>query len=114
MKYQCNSFNIYEKPNVTKEWLRKNDFHYNHEAEAYFIRFPVHKYKKVVTLEGEIVVDPETGGIKIDVFMPNSRDFYPPFYDSKHGNHTPIMREIEKTVNKKFRKYGIRKRIIFE
>lgn len=115
MKFIDNGRYIYEKKNISKEWLKGNGFRYNRdfsdsEISIYTLRFPLHKYKKIVTLEGELAVDAESGGVNVNAYMPNTNDPYPPFYYIPCGVYDLLMQEISNRINTEFRRLGITKR----
>lgn len=115
MQFVINGNYIYEKKDITKEWLKKNGFHYNRdysdsESDIYTIRFPLHKYKNITTLEGELLIDALDGSVNVNAFMPNTNDPYPPFYYIPCGVYDPLMREMSSRIKSQFKKLGITKR----
>ena len=87
------------KLKTTKDDLYSKGFHYNKlmsdETDVYSLRFPVHKYKKFITLEGEILVELQTGDIAINVFNYGTNEWYSPFYVQDYGRY-----EILSSINK--------------
>ena len=103
---------LYHKSNVTKEWLRKNGFHYSKdyssESEIYTKRIPLHKYKKETTIEGEIAIEYESGDVIVNVVVAKTRSLYHPYYNTLCGNQdSSLFCEIDKNIFNELRNYGI-------
>ena len=99
----------YIKPNMTEKWLLSNNFRNNRllsdeESDVYTYRFPVYKYKKFTTLEGELCVVLGEYEVKINVYEHGTTsDKYAPFYYCKYGNYDSILKIIWKNINKQLK-----------
>ena len=108
---------LYYKTNITKEWLRKNGFHYSKEysgeTEVYIKRIPLHKYKKETTIEGEIAIEYESGNTTVNVLVAKTQSLYHPYYNTFCGNQeSSLFYEIDKNILNELRNLGIiRKRV---
>lgn len=105
--------NRYIKRNVTKDWLKQNNFHYSRiysdiETEAYTYRFPVYKYNAKVILECELVLYEDTGEVKINVYDNNYNSKCAAFY-CESNVYNKFVSKIEKKIKNEIRKLGIQK-----
>lgn len=105
-----------KKKDITKEWLLKNDFRYNRyfstkEDAVFTQRFAVvsqGRDKKKPSLECEMLIYYPEGSIHINVYHAGTRDKYAPFYDSQYGNWDKILGLINKKINNKLNKLGVK------
>ena len=101
------------KLKTTKDDLYNKGFHYNKlmsdDTDFYSMRFPVHKYNKHVTLEGEILVELQTGDVIINVYNFGTNDRYTPFYNLDYGKYE-ILESINKVIEEHLKKIGAKKR----
>ena len=81
----------------------------DYECDFYSIRFPVLEYLKSTTVEGEIIVDMETGYIRINAYNYGTKNCYPPFYQECSKVYKPIIEKIHKAFDVMFSKIGIKK-----
>jgi hypothetical protein len=97
------------KLKTTKDDLYSKGFRYNKlmsdETDIYSLRFPVHRYKKYVTLEGELLVELQSGEISINVFNYGTNERYSPFYYQEYGRYE-ILNPINKTIEDQLKKIG--------
>lgn len=105
----------YIKLNATKQWLLSHGFRYNRqlsddESEVYTYRFPVYKYEKFTTLEGEFCIVLGDDEVKINVYDYGTSDRYAPFYYCEYGNYDAILRIIWRNIEKQLRNLGINKK----
>lgn len=97
------------KLKTTKDDLYSKGFHYNKlmsdETDFYSLRFPVHKYKKYITLECELAVELQTGDVVINVFNYGTNERYTPFYNQDYGRYE-ILNSIYKAIEEQLKKIG--------
>lgn len=74
----------------------------------YSYKFPLHKYKKKTVLECELIVECDTGIVRINVYDGNG-EIYPYFYALKYGNAKPMLDKINTKILTEFEKLGIKK-----
>ena len=104
----------YIKKDITKEWLLKNNFRYNRyfstkDDVIFTQRFTVvTQNKKKPSLECEMLIYYPEGLIHINVYHAGTRDKYAPFYDSQYGNWDKILELIDKKINNKLNKLGVK------
>ena len=106
----------YIKSNATKQWLLSHGFRYNRslsddESEVYTYRFPVYKYEKFTTLEGEFCIVLGNDEVKINVYDYGTSDRYAPFYYCEYGNYDAILRIIWRNIEKQLRNLEIDKKV---
>ena len=100
-------------PNPDEKFLNKHGFRYNKhisdsEGDFYSIRFPVLKYNKATTVDGEIIIDMNSGNVKINVYNYGVRAYYPPFYKTECSKvYEPIIGKINEAFRNMFRSIGI-------
>lgn len=104
----------YIKPNATKQWLLSHGFRYNRQlsdddSEVYTYRFPVYKYEKFTTLEGEFYIVLGDDEVKINVYDYGTSDRYAPFYYCEYGNYDAILRIIWRNIEKQLNNFEIKK-----
>ena len=93
--------------NPTKDNLLNLGFRYNKYSETYAYHFPVMKYKTVTTLRGCITLQEGESKIKIDVYRTDGEDYYSPFYGVTYGNYETILKKINKSILREFKKLNI-------
>jgi len=97
------------KLKTTKEDLIKKGFHYNKsmsdDMEVYSLRFPVHKYKKHITLEAELAIVLQTGEVIINVFNYGTNERYFHYYNQEYGK-CELLDSINKEISNKLNKIG--------
>ena len=99
---------------TTKDDLYSKGFHYNKMmsddvTDCYSLRFPVHRYKKSITLECELIVELQTGNVIINVFNYGTNDIYAPYYNREYGNY-PILDTIDAVIKAQFKKLGVKEK----
>ena len=102
----------YIKPNVTKQWLLSNNFHYStrlsdEESDVYTYRFPVYKYEKFTTLECELSIVLGDDKVKINVYDYNTSAVYAPFYYYEYGIYDKMLKTIWNNIDKQLKRLGI-------
>lgn len=105
---------IYIKPEITKDWLIKNNFKYNRlfsdsENNIYTYRFPIHKNGYFTTLECELSCIESGGMITVDVYDYGTRNKYAAFYCAEYGNYKPMITAINNRIKSELKKLGIKK-----
>lgn len=100
------------KLKATKQELYDKGFRFNKfmstdEVSYYSIRFPVLKYNKATTVEGEITTELETGNVHINVYNFGTNDIYVPYYNSEYGKYDTLD-IINSAIQKQLGKLGIR------
>ena len=103
---------IMSKPNKKK--LKENGFRYNKQmsdsdCDYYSIRFPCIQYNQNTTIEGEIIVNLDTGKIKLNTYDYNKKGCYSPFYLESNKIYDPIMSRINNVFLSMFSKFSIQK-----
>ena len=104
----------YVLPYPNKKELKRNGFRHNKlmsdsEGDFYSIRFPVLQYHKTTTVDGEIIIDMNSGSVKINAYNYGTNGCYPPFYKKDCSKvYEPIIKKINKEFNSMFRKIGIK------
>ena len=103
---------IMSKPNKKK--LKENGFRYNKQmsdsdCDYYSIRFPCIQYNQNITIEGEIIVNLNSGKIKLNAYDCNKKGCYSPFYLGSNKVYEPIMSKINNVFLTIFSKFGIQK-----
>ena len=93
--------NDYILKNPDRKKLKEYGFHYNRDmsdsdGDFYSIRFPVLQYLKSTTVEGEIVVDINSGAVKLNAY-------------SCTEVYKPIIKKINDSFIAMFKKIGIKK-----
>lgn len=108
--------NNYVLNNVNKRELKKIGFrhhskYFNDEENVYYsMRFPVLKYLKSTTIEGEIIINSCDGTVKLNAYNSGTDGFYPPFYHEECTKvYKPIMEKINVNFYEMFNKIGIKK-----
>lgn len=105
----------YVLPNPNKNELKNYGLHYNKlmsdsECDFYSIRFPALQYHKTTTVDGEIIINMNSGNVKINAYNYGTDNYYPPFYKKDCSKvYEPIIKKINKGFNTMFRKIGIMK-----
>ncbi len=105
----------YILPNPNKKELKSNGFRHNKligdsEGDFYSIRFPVLQYHKTTTVDGEIIIDLNSGNVKINAYSYGTNGCYPPFYQKNCSKvYEPIIKKINASFHTMFRKIGIKK-----
>ena len=101
----------YYWPQITKEKLLKLGFRFSpgytcEECEAYITRVPVYKWNDITTLEAKIVayLDEE---VRISIIDKGSGGIYAA-YELESVEKYPIIKIIDKNLNKILNKWGIR------
>lgn len=80
--------------------FRRYSKYFGDEKENYYsLRFPILKYFKSTTVEGEIIVNLDDGSVKINAYNYGTNGFYPPFYQEKCNK---VYETIIKKINSKF------------
>jgi len=106
----------YVLPNPSKKELKKHGFRHNKfmsdsEGDFYSIRFPVLQYHKTTTIDGEIIIDLNSGDIKINAYNYGTNSCYSPFYQNACSKvYEPVIKKINKEFNKMFSKLGINRK----
>lgn len=101
--------------NPDRKELREHGFRYNKkmsdsEGEFYSFRFPVLQYAKSTTVEGEIVIDLNSGEVDVNAYSYGTKGYYPPFYQIECGEvYRPIIEKINKAFIQVFKKIGVKK-----
>ena len=100
---------------TTKDDLYSKGFHYNKMmsddvTDCYSLRFPVHRYKKTIVLECEIIVELQTGRVITNVFNYGTNDIYAPYYNNEYGNHFSLLDSINTAIKAQFKKLGIKEK----
>ena len=113
-KVEYISNNTYIKPEITKDWLIKNNFRYNSflsdgEDNIYTCRFPIHKNGFFTTLECELSCIESNGQITADVYHYGTRDKYTAFYCVEYGNYEPMIKTVNNKIKSELEKLGIEK-----
>ena len=72
-------------------------------------RFPVHKHKKITTLECELKIDLDNGAIRLDVFDMSNQP-YPHFYTHPTGYNKKMLTSIFNKILKEYKKLGVVKK----
>lgn len=97
------------KLKTTKDDLYSKGFHYNKlmsdDTDFYSVRFPVHKYKKIPTLECELAVELQTGKIIINVYNYGTNERYIHFYNNEYGI-CEVLTSINKVIEEYLKKIG--------
>ena len=98
------------KLKTTKNDLYNKGFRYNKAlsddvSEYYTFRFPVHKYKKIPTLDCELTIELQTGKIITNVFCCGTNDIYAPYYSHEYGKY-PILETINQVIETQLKKFG--------
>ena len=96
---------------TTKDKLRNIGFHYNKEmseegSDIYSMRFPVARYKKLTTLEGEISIELQTGRVITNVYNCGINDIYSPYYYREYGKNI-LIKSIEHKISFQLKKIGV-------
>lgn len=100
-------------PNLSKEWIEKNGFRYNkslsseEDGNIYTMRFPVLNWNLYVTVEAEVILNATDNIAHINCFDRGTRSLYGAFYTYEYGNYSPVVDEINKTIEKKIKKMGL-------
>jgi len=100
-------------PNLSKEWIEKNGFRYNkslsseEDGNIYTMRFPVLNWNLYVTVEAEVILNATDNIAHINCFDRGTRSLYGAFYAYEYGNYSPVVDEINKTIEKKIKKMGL-------
>lgn len=103
----------YVLQNPNKRELKKHGFRHNKEmsdseGDFYSLKFPVLQYHNVTTVEGEIVIDLNTGDIRINAYNYGQKEYYSPFYCTECSEvYEPIMKKINNQFQVVFHKLGI-------
>lgn len=101
--------------NPDRKELKEHGFRYNREMsesgeEFYSLRFPVLQYHKSTTVEGEIIIDMDSGNIRVNAYNYGTKSCYPPFYNTVCNEVYRVMIEkINKAFSDIFNEVGIRK-----
>lgn len=74
----------------------------------YIYRFPVNKYLGTTTLECELVIDSDTGDMRVDV-RDMDRDLFSMFYNQPTKSNKDFLSKIKKNIIKEFKKLGLMK-----
>lgn len=103
----------YYMPNTDKINLKKFGFRNNGklggDCEYYYLRFPLLKYLKSTTVEGEIIVNSNDGSVELNAYSYGTNSYYHPFYQNEYNEvYALIMTDISKKFNKMFDKIGIK------
>lgn len=104
----------YYHPKLTKQFLAKNHFKYSYgwsdeDDPAYIASFPVYRYYCVTTLELRIVVYYNSNQVKLDVIDVGSRGIYAPWYRGEAYKKYPLLREVDKNIEKIMKSLGFKK-----
>lgn len=75
-------------------------------SNYYVYKFPVEKYNKCTILECRVLVDSNSGDVRLDVYD-NWGNMYPPFYYNGYGNYKPILHRINSIIFSEFKKLNI-------
>ena len=101
-------------PNLSKNWLEKNGFRYNKslsskdDGEIYTMRFPVLNWNLIVTVEAEIMFNVTDNIAHINCYDKGTRSIYGAFYYYEYGNYDSIVEQINKSIEKKIKKIGLK------
>ena len=104
----------YKMKNISKPKLEKIGFReyrlFSSPEETYYVyRFPVCRYREIVTIEAEIMICLQTGIAKIDVFDKGTRSRYASWYCKKAGyGSSKVVDEIEALISKKCKDIGLK------
>ena len=107
------AYNNYVLPNPDKIKLKEQGFHYNRsmsdsECDFYSLKFPVLQYLKSTTVEGEIIIDMNSGEIRVNAYNYGTKGCYTPFYRTKCDSvYKTIIQKINKVFKNMFSKVGI-------
>lgn len=99
--------------NSDRKKLKKNGFHYNKyisdsDCDFYSVKFPVLQYNNSTTVDGEIIVDMNTGEIRVNAYNYGTRNYYSPFYKKECSEvYEPIIKKINNAFYNMFNKIGI-------
>lgn len=75
------------------------------ETSYYIYKFPVYKYLGRATLECEIIIDSNTGEIRIDVYDMD-HDVFPAFYNTQKYEQK-LIEDIRRNILKEYKKLGL-------
>lgn len=98
---------------VDKSKLLQHNYRYNkyisdYETKYFSYKFPALQYHNCTTVEGEIVINMETGIVRLNAYNHGTRISYPPFYKEVCTSvYEPIMRKINRTFINEFKRVGI-------
>ena len=103
---------IFKSPDRKK--LKEKGFHYNKrmsdsEGDFYSIKFPVLQYLKTITVDGVIMVDINSGTVRLNAYNHGTKYCYPPFYQECSKVYEPIINTINDSFITMFNKIGIKK-----
>lgn len=107
--------NKYAIKKIDKKAMKEHGFRYNkkisNEEDIYYsLRFPLLKYLKSITVEGEIAVNMVDGSVQLNAYTYKTDGFYPPFYQSDCSNvYQPIVEKINNKFYEIFNNIGIKK-----
>ena len=91
--------------------FRHHNRYFDDEKENFYsLRFPVLKYLKTTTIEGEIIVNTADGSVKLNAYNYGTNGFYPPFYHEECRKvYEPIIKKINSKFCEVFDNIGIKK-----
>ena len=104
-------WNKYILKNPDKKKLKEQGFRYNKrmsdsDVDFYSIKFPVLQYLKTTTVDGEIVVDTNTGTVRLNAYNHGTKYCYPPFYQEYIKIYEPVMKKINRNFKRMLNKIG--------
>ena len=100
-------------PNPDRKILKKQGFRYNKhisdsDGDFYSRHFPVLQYNNTTTVDGEIIVDMNSGDVRINAYNYGTKEYYPPFYKTECSEvYEPIMKKINNAFLDMFHTIGI-------
>lgn len=101
--------------NPDRKKLKEQGFRYDKyisdsDEEFYSFRFPALQYVKSTTVDGEIIVDMNSGAVRVNAYNYGTNGCYPPFYQKECGEvYSPIIKRINKSFVEVFKKIGVKK-----
>ena len=105
--------NKFHMTDATKQHLFSLGFRYyspnkDGSNDIYIYRFPVHKYKKYITIECEVTTECHTGKTCLNFYDKASRTIYHPFYGININQYSKkFLSSMDKTIKKELRKLDI-------
>ena len=112
MKMLAHEKYILKNPNKKK--LKELGFKYSKDMsdadnDSYYIKFPILKYINTPTIEGEIIIDINSGCVRLNTYKYGTKNCYSPFYQEYSEVNKLILKDINKAFKNMFSKIGIEK-----
>ena len=107
-------YNKYILKNPDRKKLKELGFHYNKrmsdsDVEFYSVKFPVLQYSGKTTVDGEIIIDMNSGEVRLNTYSYGTDSCYAPFYQKCNKVYEPIIEKINNAFNEMFNKIKIKK-----